>query len=390
MPDPRPPSPAPRSAPGPEERVLHVTYTARGQRLDRFLAQALPSFSRRHLMDVVKAGHVRVDGRRARPGTTLVPGQVVTLPRLDAPRPEGTAAEPARGPRGPAAAKGTGAPHARPAGATLGPAAPSGPGRAIEIVHRDDDLLVVVKPPGVPCHGGAAMATRRTLLERLRADVLAGFGLVHRIDQDTSGLVILARGDLKVALAAAFAAEGQVEKVYDALVEGVPDPAVGTIELPLADPGHGTRARVDPRRGKPATTLYSVTEVLGRAARVRAVPLTGRTHQIRVHLAWIGTPLLVDPLYGRRAGWRLVNPKGGPAGRLARTPLHAAELSFTDPRTGERLTFKTPLLDDHRRALEVLRVVAAREAARDREGLEALDRASPSADDHDAGDDGAR
>ncbi|MBL9088488.1 MAG: RluA family pseudouridine synthase [Planctomycetia bacterium] len=388
MSDPRPPSPAPRSAPGPEERVLHVTYTARGQRLDRFLAQALPSFSRRHLMEVVKAGHVRVDGRRARPGTTLAPGQVVTLPRLDAPRADGGTAEPARGPRGPGSEKRPGT--AKGTGATLGPAAPSGPGRAIEIVHRDDDLLVVVKPPGVPCHGGAAMATRRTLLERLRADVLAGFGLVHRIDQDTSGLVILARGDLKVALAAAFAAEGQVEKVYDALVEGVPDPAVGTIDLPLADPGHGTRARVDPRRGKPATTEYSVTEVLGRAARVRAVPRTGRTHQIRVHLAWIGTPLLVDPLYGRRSGWRLVNPKGGPAGRLARTPLHAAELSFTDPRTGERLTFKTPLLDDHRRALEVLRVVAAREAARDREGLEALGRASPAADDRDDADDPAR
>jgi RluA family pseudouridine synthase len=327
-------------------------------------------------MDVVKAGHVRVDGRRARPGTTLVPGQVVTLPRLDAPRAEA----PARGTRGPAAAGGappraSAATHAGGRPATLGPAAATGPGRAIDIVHRDEDLLVVVKPPGVPCHGGAGMATRRTLLERLRADVLAGFGLVHRIDQDTSGLVLLARGDLKVALSAAFAAEGEVEKVYDALVEGVPDPAVGTIDVPLADPGHGTRARVDPRRGKPATTHYAVTEVLGRAARVRAVPLTGRTHQLRVHLAWIGTPLLVDPLYGRRSGWRLVNPKGGPAGRLARTPLHAAELTFTDPRTGERRTFKTPLLDDHRRALEVLRVVAAREAARDREGLVSLDRA---------------
>ena len=292
-----------------------------------------------------------------------------SMPKLTrTPRGSISVMTPARPAKGPAKAHGGGA-------TTLGPAAATGPGRAIEVVYRDDDLLVVVKPPGVPCHGGAAMATRRTLLERLRADVLAGFGLVHRIDQDTSGLVILARGDLKVALSAAFAAEGQVEKVYDALVEGVPDPAVGSIDLPLADPGHGTRARVDPRRGKPATTQYSVTEVLGRAARVRAVPLTGRTHQIRVHLAWIGTPLLVDPLYGRRAGWRLVNPKGGPAGRLARTPLHAAELSFTDPRTGERRTFKTPLLDDHRRALEVLRVVAAREAARDREGLASLDRA---------------
>jgi len=340
MPTPRPPTPPP----APDERVLVVPHAARGQRLDRFLAGALSSQSRRQLMDVVKAGRVFVDGHRARPGTTLAPGQQVTVPRIEGRRP-----------------------------APISPAGEA-PARAIAVVHRDDDLLVVVKPPGVPCHGGAGMATRRTLLERLRADVLAGFGLVHRIDQDTSGLVILARGDLKVALSAAFAAEGQVEKVYDALVEGVPDPLSGTIDLPLADPGHGTRARVDPRRGKPATTLYSVTEVLGRAARVRAVPLTGRTHQIRVHLAWIGTPLLVDPLYGRRAGWRLVNPKGGPAGRLARTPLHAGELSFTDPRDGTRRTFKTPLLDDHRRALEVLRVVAAREAERDRTGAAALER----------------
>jgi 23S rRNA-/tRNA-specific pseudouridylate synthase len=90
------------------------------------------------------------------------------------------------------------------------------------------------------------------------------------------------------------------------------------------------------------------------------VPRTGRTHQIRIHLAAIGHPLLVDPLYGNRSGWRMVDPKGGPAARLVRTPLHAAELTLRHPTTGERVTVRAPLFPDHRRALEVLRTAAGR------------------------------
>lgn len=311
-------------------RVAVVPPSDAGTRLDRWLVAAFAGRSRRQLMAAAKAGLVRVNGRRERPGHVLAGGERVEL-RI----------EPTE--------------EARPT--------PTPRGRGVEVVHRDDDLLVVCKPPGVPCHGGAGIRARRTLLELLREDVLAGFGLVHRIDQDTSGLVALARGDLKAALSASFAEEGSVEKVYDALVEGVPSPPSGTVDLPLAPPGHGTRGRVDDRRGKPSTTDYMVVEDLRTAARVRAVPRTGRTHQIRLHLAAIGTPLLVDPLYGRRAGWRLVDPKGGPAARLTRTPLHAAELSFVDPRSGERRTLRAPLLADHRRALEVLRVVAARTRA---------------------------
>jgi 23S rRNA-/tRNA-specific pseudouridylate synthase len=235
-------------------------------------------------------------------------------------------------------------------------------------VYRDDDLLVVEAAGRALCHGGAAMATRRTL-PRLRADVLVGVRPRAPHRPDTSGLSssrAATSGWLRGIRRGGSGREG-VRRAG----RGRAGPAVGSIDPPAGRPGHGTRAWI-PRRGKPATTQYSVTEVLGRAARVRAVPLTaGRTRSACTRV--IGTPLLVDPLYGRR-GLAPVNPEGRARGPPARTPLHAAELSFTDLRTGERRTFKTP----PRRpppCLEVLRVVAAREAARDREGLASPDRA---------------
>lgn len=338
------PPPAHREGPQggkPAERVLLVPREASGLRLDRFLAECFPRCSRRRWMDLVKEGLVLVDGRRAKPGAALRGEERVTIPDVDA-------------------AVAEAASRARLRAGVSGERRE----RGIEVLHRDEDLLVVVKPPNVPCHGGADLGATRTLLERLKDHVFEGFGLVHRLDRDTSGVMVLVRDPLlRNKMAAAFADEGTVEKVYDALVEGVPEPESGTIDLPLSDPGFGGKGRVDPRDGKPARTEYAVVERLDGAARVRAIPRTGRTHQIRLHLAALGTPLLVDPLYGRRSGWRLVDPKGGPAARLVRTPLHAASLTFPHPRTGERLTFHAPLLPDHRRALEVLRVVAARRRA---------------------------
>jgi RluA family pseudouridine synthase len=327
-------------SPQADRRRARVPAPAAGQRLDRFLVEHFPRYSRRRIAEVVRRGEVLVNGRAGRPGTILAEGDVLELPAL-------------------AEAMDREARNRR-ARTRLREAArvPT----EVRVVHEDEDLLVVDKPAGVPMHGGAGLGGVETLVDLLRERVLAGFGLVHRLDRDTTGLVALVRGeDLRARAAERFAdPEGGVQKVYETIVSGVPEPREGRIDLPLAPPGHGGRAEVDRAHGKPAVTTYEVLEDFGEAARLKVEPRTGRTHQIRAHLAAIGHPLLVDPLYAGRGGLRLVDPRRKLDAHVRRTPLHAHALALPHPRTGEPLRFEAPVPGDMKYALEVLRVRAGR------------------------------
>ena len=319
-----------------DRRTAFVPARADGERLDRFLAEYFPNYSRRQLRRVIGAGLVRLNDKRARAGTTVQSGDRLEIPVLsDAVREIEQRRVEARD-------------------ATR-------PEHEVVELHRDEDLIIVAKPAGLPVHGGAGI-TDETLIDVLREDILAGFGLVHRLDRGTTGAIALVRGEaLRKRTVEAFGdPEGGVRKIYEAIVSGVPDEDEGVIDLPLSPPGHRGKARVDERGGKPSRTRYRVVEAFTRAARVELELETGRIHQIRVHMAAIGHPLLVDPLYAARRRILINDPRGVRPARLNRTPLHARTLSLPHPVTGETVAVDAPVPADMRYALEILRVVTGR------------------------------
>ncbi len=327
-----------------DRRIARVPPHGDGERLDRFLASSFPSYSRRQIGDAIRAGLVRVNKRKARPGALLAAGDELELPVWSKVLPDLD--------RRRTRARERGKP----------------PTEVVEL-HRDDYLLVVSKPAGVAVHGGAGQQDMRTLIDLLREDILDGYGLVHRLDRDTTGAIALVRGtELRKHTMQRFTdGDPAIRKVYEAIVTGVPDPSTGDIDIPLAPPGHRSKARVDETGGKPALTRYRTLETFVRAARLELELLTGRTHQVRVHLQAIGHPLLVDPLYAGRKGWRIPDPRGENDAHLRRTPLHARTLTLPHPKTGDAITVTAPLPDDMKYALEVLRVVTGR--GRKRGGL---------------------
>jgi 23S rRNA pseudouridine1911/1915/1917 synthase len=243
-------------------------------------------------------------------------------------------------------------------------AAPAAEAIPLEVVHEDARLLVVDKPAGLSVHPGAGRPSGtlvNALLHRVRD--LSGVGgvlrpgIVHRLDRGTSGLMVVAKDDeAHRALAAQFAAR-TVEKEYLAVVHGVPSPREGVIAAAIGrDPVHRQRMSVRSARGRAARSSYRVEEVLDGAALLRVRIHTGRTHQIRVHLASIGHPLAGDATYG---GTRAPSSRR-PSARAAlssfpRPALHAARLSFTHPDGGQRVSFGAPLPEDLRTLLASLR-----------------------------------
>lgn len=296
-----------------------------GERLDRHVSSRL-DVSRNQVQRWISGGLVHVNGRPAKAATLLAAGDRIEC-RPPAPKEERVLAEPGD----------------------------------LRVLHEDPHLVVIDKPAGLVVHPGAGRPAG-TLAHRLlgRYPEMAGVGgpgrpgIVHRLDQGTSGVLVAARTPAAYArLSRAFASR-EVEKVYLGIAYGAPAPPSGSIEAPIGRHPHRRREMAVRPAGRPARTLY---RTLAAAAGISLLELnlaTGRTHQIRVHLKSIGHPLVGDPTYGE-ARWKGLPRKVQPFLRtFPRPALHAWRLSFRHPGTGEPVAFVAPVPEDFRELWETV------------------------------------
>ena len=305
---------------GAEKSILiTLPATAAGQRLDKALAEAVPLYSRERLKNLVQGGRLSgLAGVIWDPATKMKGGEALTLDVPEA-RPSDTVAQDI----------------------------------PLTIVHEDDHLLVVDKPAGLVVHPAAGNydGTMVNALLHHCAGRLSGIGgvarpgIVHRIDKDTSGLLVVAKTDKAHEGLAAQFARHDVDRRYTAVVGGVPVPPAGRIEGALArsTANRQKMAIVKDGRGKHAITHFRTVAAFDGAAQVECRLETGRTHQIRVHMASIGHALLGDAVYGRTPGKLAPLLKDMAFERQA---LHAATLGFVHPVTQEKLCFESPLPAD--------------------------------------------
>jgi 23S rRNA pseudouridine955/2504/2580 synthase len=275
-------------------------------RLDRWFRRHFPEIAHGRLQRLLRTGQVRVDGRRAQASARLSPGQRIRIPPLPV-------AEPSRAPESRAPER------VDPADAEW---------LRSRILFEDHALLVLDKPAGLAVQGGTG--TRRHLDGMLQAWSAGGERprLVHRLDRDTSGLLVVAKTAAAAASLTAAFRRHRVDKLYWALVVGRPPDAQGAIDRPLAKhAGRGGERVMATEAGVPARTAYRVVARAGRIASWLALkPLTGRTHQLRAHCALLGTPIIGDGKYGGTAA----HPAGAPKGMM----LHARELRLPHPDGG--------------------------------------------------------
>lgn len=239
---------------------------------------------------------------------------------------------------------------------------------SLTIVHEDEHLLVIDKPAGMVVHPGAGIRTGTLVHALLHHDpAIAGVGgegrpgIVHRLDKDTSGLLVVARTERAYRLLIEAMKRRDIARHYRAIVWGEPAAPAGRLEEPIGrDPRDRKRMAVLRRGGKRAATTWEIRDRFGIAAELDLRLETGRTHQIRVHLRHAGHPVVGDPVYGGR-GKKLLSLSEGERSLarallecLPRQALHASELALPHPLTGERLRFASPVPDDYHRALELL------------------------------------
>ena len=281
-------------------------------RLDRWFRRHYPELAHGRLEKLLRTGQIRVDGKRAKAGDRLASGQAIRIPPLETTPPTSSAAPRRLLPADEAMLQGA-------------------------VLHRDDAVIVLDKPPGLAVQGGTKSERHLDgLLDGLRFGSAERPKLVHRLDKDTSGVLVIARSTAAAAVLTRAFRDKTTRKTYWALVVGLPKPPQGRISLALAKgpglngSGRGReRVRADPDEGKPAITYYRVIDNVGeRASWLALLPVTGRTHQLRAHCAAIGTPMLGDGKYGGAAA-HLDGPPGS-----RRLHLHARALAIPHPQGG--------------------------------------------------------
>ena len=295
-----------------------------GQRLDKYLAKTLPEYSRAFFQRVIRDGYLQVDGEKAEQSDLIKPGAVLTVDVTPSVVRQLTPEE-----------------------------------IPLDVLYEDDDLLVINKQPGLVVHPGNGNwegTLVNALLNHCDSDEFEEMideelrpGIVHRLDKDTSGALIIAKNqEMREHFKEAFA-NHEVRKIYVALILGRMNEANGKIELPIGrHPYNFEKMAVVMDRGKEAITQYRTIAFSNGVSLVKILLHTGRTHQIRVHFSHFGHPVLGDALYGGR-------PQCSPYA-AARQMLHAYEISFTHPRTEKKMKIMAPLPEDFLEALRGLRL----------------------------------
>jgi len=295
------------------DRRWVVSNTKSRLRLDRFLSLELPEHSRSQIQAWIRSGDVLLNGSHSKTGQLLRAGDEVIAcepsPVPDLPLPEPI---------------------------------------PLRVIYEDGDLAVIDKPAGLVCHAGAGRRSGtlvNAILHRwgqVEADDPMRPGIVHRLDKQTSGVMVIARNASAIRSLGRQFKDREVRKEYLALVYGKVAPPAGTVDAPLGrDPADRKKISVRARRRRPAVTRYELLECFGPCSLLSVHPETGRTHQIRVHLASLGHPVVGDSVYG--GGRRLPGILQPLVSSLGRFFLHAHRLEFRHPRTGLALEFSAPL-----------------------------------------------
>lgn len=296
-------------------KTLQLKVDRAGERADVFVARHCAELSRSHARRLIDEGLVTIEGRRLKPAERLPTGVTVTV---HIPPPEKLDLLPENIP--------------------------------LTIIYQDNDLIVLDKPAGLTVHPapGHPSGTLVNALLAICPDLrgIAGTlrpGIVHRLDKDTSGLMVVAKNDRAQQAIARQLQQREVHKSYLALVYGTPSPREGVIEAPIGRHPRNRKKMAVVEGGRDAETRYRVREELPGYSLLEVEPVTGRTHQIRVHMAAIGHPVIGDGTYGRRSDI------------VRRQFLHAWRLEFAMPLSGRQVEFISPLPPDLREALERLR-----------------------------------